>query len=207
MRTGRPKATLIVTDDERRQLQSPAKPQPIEPVLFSGKDLGFRMTARKEEAPVGQLVARVDGEWKEVQTMAETLGNVDESSAQAVYAVADEEFHVMESGNAAAFVALLAPDAIFLPPNDSPKEGAAVGPWMAEFLEGFKVHFQEREHEEIVMLGEWAVLRTSFRWSVVPRTEGDALVRFGNTVRFFRRGRTGSWRLAREIWNTYPTGA
>ena len=37
------------------------------------------------------------------RTMAETLGRVSESEAQAVYAVADEEFRVMESWDAAAY--------------------------------------------------------------------------------------------------------
>lgn len=40
---------------------------PVEPRVFSADDLGFRMTARKGETPVGQLVVRIDGEWKEVE--------------------------------------------------------------------------------------------------------------------------------------------
>jgi ketosteroid isomerase-like protein len=137
--------------------------------------------------------------------ITETSRKVNEPLAQAVCAVADEEFRVMESGDVAGFLTLLAPDTLFLPPNDSPKVGAAVGPWIADFLKDFRVHFQAHKHEEIITLGEWTVLRTSFRWSVIPRTGGDALVRLGNTVRFFRRDDAGSWRLAREIWNTYPT--
>jgi hypothetical protein len=42
-------------------------PVPIDPVVLSGNDLGFRMTARKGGTPVGQLVVRVDGQWKEVE--------------------------------------------------------------------------------------------------------------------------------------------
>ena len=42
-------------------------PKPVDPVVISGDDVGFRMTARKGEMPVGQLVVRVDGEWKEVE--------------------------------------------------------------------------------------------------------------------------------------------
>jgi hypothetical protein len=43
------------------------RPVPVTPVVLSGDDLGFRMTARKGSTPVGQLVVRVDGEWKEVE--------------------------------------------------------------------------------------------------------------------------------------------
>ena len=47
--------------------QVSVRPVPVEPVILSGSDLGFRMTARKRDTPVGQLVVRVDGEWKEVE--------------------------------------------------------------------------------------------------------------------------------------------
>jgi len=47
--------------------QVSVRPVPVDAVVFSGNDLGFRMTARKGGTPVGQLVVRVDGEWKEVE--------------------------------------------------------------------------------------------------------------------------------------------
>ena len=42
-------------------------PTPVTPVVLSGTDIGFRMTARKRGTPVGQLVVRIDGEWREVE--------------------------------------------------------------------------------------------------------------------------------------------
>lgn len=47
--------------------QAAIRPQAVEPKVYVGEDLGFRMTARKGDTPVGQLVIRVDGEWKEVE--------------------------------------------------------------------------------------------------------------------------------------------
>jgi hypothetical protein len=41
--------------------------QPVAPTVLSGADIGFRMTAKKGDTPVGQLVVRVDGQWKEVE--------------------------------------------------------------------------------------------------------------------------------------------
>jgi hypothetical protein len=41
--------------------------QPVDPVVLSGADIGFRMTGRKGDTPVGRLVVRVNGEWKEVE--------------------------------------------------------------------------------------------------------------------------------------------
>lgn len=47
--------------------QASVQPAPVEPVVLSGSDIGFRMTARKGATPVGQLVVRVDGQWREVE--------------------------------------------------------------------------------------------------------------------------------------------
>jgi ketosteroid isomerase-like protein len=127
--------------------------------------------------------------------------------SEAVETVADEEFRVMEAGDVSRFLDLVTDDVIFFPPNSSPKTGDAVAPWIAEFLQGYTVAFQERRHDELLTSDDWAVLRTSFRWRVAPRAGGDGFVRRGNTVRVFRRAGNGSWQLAREIWNTFsPAG-
>ena len=48
--------------------QAFVQPTPVEsPVVLSGPDIGFRMIARKGEKPVGRLVVRIDGEWREVE--------------------------------------------------------------------------------------------------------------------------------------------
>lgn len=47
--------------------QAAIRPQPVERKVFAADDIGFRMTARKGETPVGQLVVRIDGEWREVE--------------------------------------------------------------------------------------------------------------------------------------------
>ena len=47
--------------------QSHFATQPVAPVVLSGSDIGFRMHGRKAGTPVGELVVRIDGEWKPVQ--------------------------------------------------------------------------------------------------------------------------------------------
>ena len=42
-------------------------PRPVTPVVLAGPDVGFRMTAQKGATPVGQLVVRINGEWKVVE--------------------------------------------------------------------------------------------------------------------------------------------
>jgi ketosteroid isomerase-like protein len=136
--------------------------------------------------------------------MPVTLETAGDTPAAAVLAVADEEFRAMASGDVAAFLHVLAPDVVFFPPNDAPKSGQKIAPWIGEFLKGYAVEFEQHQHDDVLVADNWAVLCTSFRWRVSPRAGGDALLRLGNTVRLFRRHEAGAWQLAREIWTTYP---
>ena len=42
-------------------------PRPVTPVVLAGPDIGFRMQTQKGNTPVGQLVVRIDGEWRVVE--------------------------------------------------------------------------------------------------------------------------------------------
>jgi len=41
--------------------------EPVTPMVLAGPDVGFRVTGRQGDRPVGQLVVRVNGEWKTVE--------------------------------------------------------------------------------------------------------------------------------------------
>ncbi len=47
--------------------QTAVVPNPVPPVVLAGPDVGFRMTGVKRGTPVGQLVVRINGEWKVVE--------------------------------------------------------------------------------------------------------------------------------------------
>jgi hypothetical protein len=47
-----------------------APPSKQAPTVISGNDLGFRVDRRKGDTPVGTLVARVNGQWVEVEFSA-----------------------------------------------------------------------------------------------------------------------------------------
>lgn len=48
-------------------------PNPVPPVVLAGPDVGFRMTGVKRGTPVGQLVVRINGEWKVVEFSSTAL--------------------------------------------------------------------------------------------------------------------------------------
>ena len=51
----------------RSRAQTAVAPNPVPPVVLAGPDIGFRMTGVKRGTPVGQLVVRINGEWKVVE--------------------------------------------------------------------------------------------------------------------------------------------
>jgi hypothetical protein len=43
--------------------------QPLDsPVVLSGPDVGFRVEARRGTTPVGRLMVRIDGQWREAES-------------------------------------------------------------------------------------------------------------------------------------------
>jgi len=53
--------------------QTAILPNPVPPVVLAGPDVGFRMTGVKRGTPVGQLVVRINGEWKVVEFSSTAL--------------------------------------------------------------------------------------------------------------------------------------
>lgn len=62
-------AASIVAAGGWARAQAPVTPPPsAQPlIVLSGSDLGFRVDRQKGNAPVGALVARVNGQWVEVE--------------------------------------------------------------------------------------------------------------------------------------------
>ena len=47
--------------------QGSAAPRAMNPLVLSGGDIGFEMTGTRKGRPVGRLVVRIEGEWKDVE--------------------------------------------------------------------------------------------------------------------------------------------
>ena len=62
-------AASIVAAGAWAQAQGPLGPVPSSqaPTVISGNDFGFRIDSRKGDTPVGTMVARVNGQWVEVE--------------------------------------------------------------------------------------------------------------------------------------------
>lgn len=123
---------------------------------------------------------------------------------QRIEAAVDEEVAAMASDDIDRLLAVLADDAVFLPPNLAPKKGVELAAWLREFLAEWRIEWLAFSHDDVEEAGDLAYERFSYRWRVTPKGSGDPLVAPGKGVHVLRRESDGRWKIAREIWNSSP---
>jgi len=91
-----------------------------------------------------------------------------------------------------------------MPPNSDPKQGAELRDWLRAFVGGFRVEWLSFVSTEVVEAGETAYHSFAYTWRVHPRSGGEPTTASGKGVHLLRRQADGTWRIAREIWNSSP---
>jgi ketosteroid isomerase-like protein len=116
----------------------------------------------------------------------------------------EQEKTAVATGDAGRYFAALTDDAVFLPPNTTAKTGAELRSWLGAFVNDFRVDWLSFVSSEVEVFGDAAYHAYSYRWRVTPITGGEATVSSGKGVHILRRQADGSWKIAREIWNSSP---
>jgi len=95
-----------------------------------------------------------------------------------------------------------AEDAVQMPPNEPTLTGKeairARSQANAEQLE----MALENPAAEIVVKGDWAILRGTYVFSGMPKADGEPIQDNGKYMVTWRRQPDGSWLVAHEIWNS-----
>ena len=126
------------------------------------------------------------------------------SAVESVLAPIEQERSVVETGDADGYDAVLTDDAVFLPPGSPARTGDELRAWLGEFLRGYRVEWVRFVSTEVEVLGRVAYHAYSYTWRVTPRAGGDATVSSGKGIHILRQQPDGSWKIAREIWNSSP---
>lgn len=121
---------------------------------------------------------------------------------QRILDVTCEEADAVAASDAARYFAVLAPDAVFLPPNLPPKREEELRTWLRDFVENFRVEWIQYAHDQTVVEGSLAYHRYSYRWKVTPKTGGPAIESAGKGLHVLRRQPDGSWKIAVNLWNS-----
>ena len=127
-----------------------------------------------------------------------------EALRQEVLSIIDQEARAINTGDMNMYLAILADDAVFLPPGDPAQTGAELRGWLSAFLEEFTVEGLRYDTQEAVVVGDLAYHWYAFTWTVTPKAGGEPTPEQGKGIHILRRGPDGCWKLAREIWNATP---
>jgi ketosteroid isomerase-like protein len=130
----------------------------------------------------------------------------EQSVADRVLDPVEREKSAAVTGDAELYFSALAGDALFLPPNTTAKTGAELRSWLKEFIDGFRVEWLRFESSELQVSGEIAYHIYAYRWRVTPVAGGEPTVASGKGLHILRRQPDGSWKIARELWNSTPEG-
>ena len=130
------------------------------------------------------------------------MGGGGEESA--LLALIDREVAAAAASDFQEYSAILADDAVFMPPNGAPRSGVALRTWLRQFLQDFAVEWVSFRHGDVAVDGRHGYHSYEYEWRVKPRAGGDATVSCGKGLHVLRKEADGSWMIVREIWNASP---
>ena len=111
----------------------------------------------------------------------------------------------INSNNLDTLTAMFTDDVVFMAPGSPPIVGkAAVRDWCAGYLDAFITHW-DKTSVEMVVDGDHAWERYSYRSTDTPRAGGDPVSGTGWGLVIYRREADGVWRVARDAFG--PDGA
>lgn len=131
---------------------------------------------------------------------------VDRAALQAgVDSAADRLLAALRTNDPDALLALLADDAVLMPPNEAVLKGkAAVRTWYEGFLTQMRTTSLTIGDREVLLGGEWATEIARFEWVLTPVAGGLPVTDRGSYMQVWRRGEDGRWLFSRELWNSAP---
>ncbi len=108
----------------------------------------------------------------------------------------------VNAGDAEAWAACFTDDGVQMPPNFGANAGkAAIQGWSNGFLSMFACRFG-LSVEEVKAAGDWAFERGRYDITLTPRAGGQSMNDKGKYITIYQRQSDGSWKIARDIWNS-----
>lgn len=125
-----------------------------------------------------------------------------ETDLEAIDRVREAHVAAVNAGDAEAWVAQFTDDGVQMPPNAPTNVGRTmIGSWSRAFLDQFRLKFSLAV-DEVRVLGEWAFERGDYTISLNPKAGGPTMQDIGKYITIYQRKPEGTWRMARDIWNS-----
>jgi uncharacterized protein (TIGR02246 family) len=106
------------------------------------------------------------------------------------------------SNDASAAAAHFTETAVSMPPNHEALSGRqAITDDMVAMFEGMGAELTISS-EEVEVAGDWAFDRGTYTMKLTPKGDGDPMEDKGKYIVILEKQADGSWKLAREVWNS-----
>jgi ketosteroid isomerase-like protein len=111
-------------------------------------------------------------------------------------------------GDVETYVTLITADAVLMPPNAPPIIGReAIREWSRNNAKAMVFQAYQPADAELTISGDWAFRRATFTATLAPASGGPAVQDTGKFIIIYQRQRDGSWKVARDIWNSSRSAA
>ncbi len=124
-----------------------------------------------------------------------------EADVEAISAVADSTEEAVNTGDAAAYVALFANDAVSMLPNQPAIKGKEAISQAFQTAMASNTYQLSLSTDEIEVSGDWAFWRGSYSVTVTP-AEGEPIEDAGKALNILQRQSDGAWKITRHIRNS-----
>jgi uncharacterized protein (TIGR02246 family) len=132
----------------------------------------------------------------------------EEAAATAIRRQGERWIEAASSGDIEQMSELYERNAVFLPPGSPPIRGRdAIAELYRQQFDRFEVEV-EFDTDDLVVDQRLAYRRGTYRAELVERTSGDTVVTRDKFLEIWREGENGTWRIARDMWNSLePSGS
>jgi ketosteroid isomerase-like protein/mannose-6-phosphate isomerase-like protein (cupin superfamily) len=107
------------------------------------------------------------------------------------------------AGDTERYLTFLTDDAVLMPPNGPAVTGKdAIRSWNQAMSRAFRIQEYASRNDEVIVAGEWAFRRAAIDWTLTATSGAQAVRDRGKFIIIYRRQGDGSWKVARDIWNS-----
>jgi ketosteroid isomerase-like protein len=131
----------------------------------------------------------------------------DARDIEALNAALAEHVVAVNSGDTATNLAGFTEDLVYLPPAGPPVRGKpALASFIGSFYEAFEAEI-DMLPEETILMGDWAFQWGMITGTVQPLDGSEGVPLNGKWAYLYQRQPDGSWKIARDMYNSEPTSA